>query len=59
LKKNDDISLILVSIDEDNINNGIKIDSININDELNQNIILTHKNDKISNKIETLPNFDL
>lgn len=59
MKKNDDISLILVSIDEDNINNGIKIDSININDELNQNIILTHKNDKISNKIETLPNFDL
>ena len=35
LKKNDDISLILVSMDELNQDEGLKINSIEINEELN------------------------
>ena len=35
IEKNDDISLILVSMDEVNQDEGLKINSIEINEELN------------------------
>lgn len=44
-------------MDEGNQDEGLKINSININGELNQNILTN--NDRISNREETLPNFGL